>query len=74
MKNLNEDNKEISFVSLSEEGRPQGKCSETLLAKDISFTYTGEFYQGKKHGEGLLVSAELDSLSCQFIDDEIVGI
>jgi len=44
------------------------------LAKDISFTYTGEFYHGKKHGEGLLVSANLDSLSCEFIDDEIAGI
>ena len=29
---------------------------------------------GKKHGQGLLVSAELDSLACEYIDDEIAGI
>lgn len=69
MKNFNEQNKEISFVSESEEGKPEGKCSETLLTKDVSFTYTGEFYEGKKHGQGLLVSAELDSLSCEFVED-----
>jgi hypothetical protein len=45
-----------------------------LLEKDVSFTYTGEFYMGKKHGQGLLVSAELDSLACEYIDDEIAGI
>jgi hypothetical protein len=27
MKNFNEQNKEISFVSESEEGKPEGKCS-----------------------------------------------
>lgn len=29
---------------------------------------------GKKHGQGLLVSAELDSLACEYLEDEIVGI
>ena len=29
---------------------------------------------GKKHGKGLLVSAELDSLACEYLEDEIVGI
>ena len=61
-------------MSESAEGKPEGKCSETLLEKDVSFTYTGEFFKGKKHGQGLLVSAELDSLACEYIEDEIAGI
>ena len=44
------------------------------MEKDVSFTYTGEFFMGKKHGKGLLVSAELDSLACEYLEDEIVGI
>lgn len=49
-----------------------GKCVQTLIKQGVS--YTGNFNQGMKNGPGLLVSENLDSLNCEFIDDELVGI
>ena len=45
---------------------------QTLIKEGI--TYTGFFKEGKKHGVGLLVSESLDSLDCEFINDELSGI
>ena len=44
-----------------------GKGVQTLIKEGI--TYTGYFRKGMKHGDGLLVSESLDSLTCEFIDD-----
>lgn len=37
------------------DGKPEGKGSQTSLKQGLS--YTGQFFQGKKHGHGLLVNA-----------------
>ena len=55
-----------------EPSQASGKGVETLMKEGI--TYTGYFHHGKKNGVGLLVSESLDSLDCEFLDDELVGI
>lgn len=38
------------------------------------FSFNGKFSGGKKHGKGYLVNSNLDTLYCEFIDDQISGI
>ena len=66
------ENQEVEFQGDGPAKEASGKGVQTLIKEGI--TYTGFFKDGKKHGEGLLVSESLDSLSCEFIEDELVGI
>lgn len=69
---VGEDNQEVEFQGDGPAEHANGKGVQTLIKEGI--TYTGYFKDGKKHGDGLLVSESLDSLSCEFIEDELVGI
>jgi hypothetical protein len=37
-------------------------------------SYNGIFHDGKKHGKGYLVDKNLDTMECEFVNDELVGI
>lgn len=69
---VGENNQEVQFQGDGPAKQANGKGVQTLIKEGI--TYTGYFKDGKKHGEGLLVSETLDSLTCEFIEDELVGI
>lgn len=65
-------NEEVDFQGDGPAKEANGKGVETMMKDGL--TYTGFFRNGKKHGAGLLVSETLDSLNCEFIDDELTGI
>ena len=54
------------------EGLAEGQGKQILIEGGI--TYSGSFKGGKKHGIGYLVNENLDTLECEFIDDELAGI
>lgn len=54
------------------EGKAQGKGKQILVSKGV--TYSGVFKEGKKHGRGYLVNKNLDTMECQFLNDELAGI
>lgn len=62
---VGENNQEVQFQGEGSAKEANGKGVQTLIKEGI--TYTGYFRDGKKHGEGLLVSETLDSLNCEFI-------
>ena len=72
MEHVGEENGEIEFQGDMPANEASGKCVQTLIKEGI--TYTGYFKNGKKHGVGLLVSDSLDSLDCEFLDDQLAGI
>lgn len=53
-------------------GMPHGGGKEVLLVDGLSFN--GNFKHGKKHGRGYITNSNLDTLYCEFIEDEICGI
>mgnify|MGYP000212240110 CR=1 FL=1 len=63
---------EVDFQGDGPATEANGKGVETMIKEGL--TYTGFFQDGKKHGGGLLVSDSLDSLNCEFLDDELTGI
>lgn len=54
------------------EGIAEGEGKQILIGEGI--TYSGRFRKGKKHGVGYLVNGNLDTLECEFLDDELAGI
>jgi hypothetical protein len=72
MDRVGENNNEVEFQGEGLATEANGKGVQTLIKEGLS--YTGYFKNGKKHGVGLLVSETLDSLNCEFIDDELTGI
>ena len=72
MEHVGEGNNEVDFQGDGPAREANGKGVQTIIKEGL--TYTGYFQNGKKHGAGLLVSESLDSLSCEFIDDELAGI
>ncbi len=53
-------------------GKAEGKGKQIIVSKGM--TYNGIFKDGKKHGRGYLVNKTLDTLECEFLDDELAGI
>jgi hypothetical protein len=72
MENVVEGSNDVDFQGDGPASEASGKGVQTMIKEGL--TYTGYFSKGKKHGAGLLVSESLDSLSCEFIDDELAGI
>jgi hypothetical protein len=62
---VGKNNQEVEFQGEGSATEANGKGVQTLIKEGI--TYTGYFKDGKKHGEGLLVSQTLDPLKCEFI-------
>ena len=56
----------------SDSGQAKGNGKQILISEGI--TYSGRFDEGKKHGAGYLVNEHLNTLECDFIEDELAGI
>lgn len=54
------------------EGVPQGKGKQILISKGM--TFNGLFQEGKKHGPGYLVNEHLNTMECEFLNDQLTGI
>ena len=67
-KNIEENQYEGEMI----DGLAEGQGKQILVQQAI--TYSGKFKNGKKHGGGYLVNENLDTLECEFIEDELAGI
>ncbi len=65
-------NPNLHYLGEFREGKPNGDGKEVLVEEGIS--YNGLFRNGKKHGAGYLVNSNLDTLYCEFVEDELAGI
>ena len=71
-KQIVEFNEDLHYLGDLKGGEPEGEGKVVLVSEGIS--YNGEFHEGKKHGMGYLVNNSLDTLYCEFVEDELCGI
>ena len=62
----------IMFSGKLRNGAPHGQGTRFFNNQGVS--YIGEFRNGKKHGLGYFVNSNLDTIYCEFINDQPVGI
>ena len=56
----------------SQNGKAEGNGKQILISQGI--TFNGQFRMGMKNGAGYLVNELLNTLQCDFINDELAGI
>lgn len=65
-------NPNLTYLGPIVNGLPEGEGKEILVREGISFN--GFFKNGKKNGAGYLVNSHLDTIYCEFVNDELTGI